>query len=202
MNRSDVSPGVWYYGLAVFIIIIGFAAFAGFMYQGISDIQNDLMQMKAPGTAKINLSEAGVYTIFYENRSYLNSSIYNTAEKMPNLHISMKEMATGSDLAVHAPDKSITYSLGDRSGRSIMAFDVIRPGVYQINASYFGSEGEEVVLAVGKGIEQGMMSSIIFSIAALISSIALAAIIVYTTYRERKTAFSRIEEEERMMRGG
>jgi len=202
MNRSDVSPGVWYYGLAVLIIIIGFAAFAGFMYQGILNIQNDLIQMKAPGTSMLNLSEAGEYTIFYENRSYLNGSIYSTADQMPKLHVSLKDMATGSDLVLHPPDESITYSLGDRNGRSVMAFDVIRPGVYQINASYFGSEGGEFVLAVGKGIEQGMLSSIIFSIAALISSIALAAIIVYTTYRKRKTAFSRIEEEERMMRGG
>lgn len=202
MNRSDVSPGVWHYGLAVFIIIIGFAAFAGFMYQGILDIQNDLIQIKAPGTAKLNLSEAGEYTIFYENRSYLNGSIYSTADQLAKLHISLKEMATGSDLVVHAPDESITYSLGDRSGRSIMAFEILRPGIYQLNASFSTSEGEEVVLAIGKGIAQNMLSSIIFSIAALFSSIALAAIVVYTTYKKRKSAFSRIEEEERIMRGG
>jgi hypothetical protein len=202
MNRNDVSPGIWYYGLAVLIIVIGFAAFAGFMYQGISNTQNDLVQMKAPGTVKLNLSEAGEYTIFYENRSFLNGSIYNTSEEVPNLHVSLKEMATGNDLAVHASEERLTYSLGERSGRSIMAFEVIRPGIYQVNASYSGSEREVVVLAIGKEIAEGMLSSIIFSIAAMVSSIALAAIIVYTTYRKRKTAFSKIEEEERMMIGG
>ncbi|MCX6678171.1 MAG: hypothetical protein NTU95_09545 [Methanothrix sp.] len=29
MNGKIVQPGIWYYGLAVLIIIIGFVAFAG-----------------------------------------------------------------------------------------------------------------------------------------------------------------------------
>ncbi|MDD4579841.1 MAG: hypothetical protein PHF80_04110 [Methanothrix sp.] len=202
MNRNDVSPAVWHYGLAVLVIVIGFAAFAGFMYQGISNMQNDLLQMKAPSTAELNLSEAGEYTIFYENKSYLNGTIYNTDEEIPNLHVSLKEMATGNDLAVHASSESLTYSIGDRSGRSIMAFEVARPGIYQVNASYSGSEGPQVVLAIGKGMAEGMLSSIIFSIAALVLSIAIAAAIVYTTYRKRKKAFSKIIEEESMIRGG
>lgn len=202
MNRNDVSPAAWYYGLAVLIIVIGFAAFAGFMYQGISNMQNDLLQMKAPGAAELNLSEAGEYTIFYENKSYLDGTVYNTEEEMPNLHVSLKEMATGNDLALHASNESLTYNIGDRSGRSIMAFEVARPGIYQLDASYSGGEGPQVVLAIGKGMAEGMLSSIIFSIAALISSIAIAAAIVYTTYRKRKKAFSKIAEEERMIRGG
>lgn len=202
MNRNDVSPAVWYYGLAVLIIVIGFAAFAGFMYQGISNMQNDLLQMKAPGAAELNLSEAGEYTIFYENKSYLDGTVYNTEEEMPNLHVSLKEMATGNDLALHASNESLTYNIGDRSGRSIMAFEVARPGIYQLDASYSGGEGPQIVLAIGKGMAEGMLSSIIFSIAALISSIAIAAAIVYTTYRKRKKAFSKIAEEERMIRSG
>jgi hypothetical protein len=202
MNRNDVSPGVWRYGLAVLIIIIGFAGFAGFMYQGVSIMHNDLIQMKAPGTAMLNLSEAGEYTVFYENRSFLDGNIYDTPEQIPDLHVSITEVATGSDLAVHASDESITYGLGDRSGRSIMAFEIIRPGLYQVNASYSKGKGENVVLAIGKGIAQGMLSSIIFSISALVFSIALAAVIVYITYKKRKTAFLKIEEEERMIRGG
>jgi len=202
MNKNDVSPTVWYYGLAVLIIVIGFAAFAGFMYLGISNMQNDLLQMKAPGAVEMNLSGAGEYTIFYENKSYLNGTIYNTDERMPGLHISLKEVATGDDLVVSAPNESLTYSIGDRSGRSIMVFEVARPGIYQVNASYPESEGPQVVLAIGKGMAEGMLSSIIFSIAALVSSIAIAAAIVYTTYRKRKKAFLMIEEEERQIRGG
>ena len=201
MNRNNVSPNIWYYGLAVLIIFIGFAAFAGFIYYGISDAQSGLLQMVAPAGADLFLSEPGEYIIFYENNSFINGKFYSTGEQIPGLEIRVREKATGLNLSTYPAKGSFTYSLGSRSGRSIMAFTALRAGIYQVNASYSGRAGPEVVLAIGKGMVEGIFSSIMISMAALFGSIAIAAAISYVTYRRRKEAFLKLEEEERLIRG-
>jgi hypothetical protein len=201
MNSNNVQPNVWYYGLAVLIIFIGFAAFAGSIYAGISDAGSGLMQIVAPASVDLNLSEPGEYIIFYENNSYINGKFYSTSEQIPGLEIHLREKATGLDLATYPAKGSFTYSLDNRNGRSIMAFTALRAGIYQVNASYSGSAGPEVVLAIGKGVIEGMFSSFIISMAALFGSIAIAALISYVTYSRRKKALLKFEEEERIMRG-
>ncbi|MDQ1261579.1 MAG: hypothetical protein QG575_760 [Euryarchaeota archaeon] len=36
MNNNNAAPGIWYYGLAVLTIFIGFAAFAGSIYSTVA----------------------------------------------------------------------------------------------------------------------------------------------------------------------
>ena len=200
-NSNNIQPGIGYYGLAVLIIVLGFAAFAGSIYSGITDAESGLLQMVAPGGANLFLKEPGEYIIFYENNSYLNGTLYSTGEQMSGLEILVKEKATGIDLATYPAKSSFTYSLGNRSGRSIMAFTTPRAGIYQVNASYSGRAGPRIVLAIGKGIVEGIFSSIIISLAALFGSIVIAAVITFVTYRRRKRAFLKQEEEERLIRG-
>ena len=200
-NSNNIQPGIGYYGLAVLIIVLGFAAFAGSIYSGITDAERGLLQMVAPGGANLFLKEPGEYTIFYENNSYLDGKFYSTGEQMSGLEILVKERSTGIDLATYPAKSSFTYSLGNRSGRSIMAFTTPRAGIYQVNASYSGRAGPRIVLAIGKGIVEGIFSSIMISMAALFGSIAIAAVITFVTYRRRKRAFLKQEEEERLMRG-
>ena len=201
MDRNNVQPGIWYYGLAVLVIVLGFAAFAGSIYSGITDAESGLLQIAAPGGAELNLSEPGEYIIFYENNSYLDGKFYSTGEQISGLEVHVREKATGLDVATYPAKSSLTYSLGSRSGRSIMAFKVERAGDYQVNASYSGKEGPRIVLAIGKGMIEGIFSSIMISMAALFGSIAIAAVITFVTYRRRKKAFQKQEEEERLMMG-
>ena len=85
MDTRNVQPSIWYYGLAVLIIIVGFVAFAGYLFSGASSIGSGMMQMTAPGNAEMNLKEPGEYTIYYESQSYFNGSVYNTAGRIPSL---------------------------------------------------------------------------------------------------------------------
>lgn len=201
MHRNNVSPGIWYYGLAVLVIVLGFAVFAGSIYSGITDAESGLLQIAAPGDADLNISEPGEYIIFYENNSYMNDQFYSTSEQISGLEIHVREKATDLDLATYPAKSSFTYSLGSRSGRSIMAFTTQRAGIYQVNTSYSGIAGPRIVLAIGKGIVEGIFSSIVISLAALFGSIVIAAVITFVTYRRRKKAFLKQEEEERLMRG-
>ena len=62
--------------------------------------------------------------------------------------------------------------------------------------------GPEIILAVGKGMAEGLFSSIALSMALLFGSIVLASIVAYSTFSRRKRAFLKREEEERLMRQG
>ncbi len=202
MKGDDVSPSLWYYALAVLIVISGFAAFAGLLYSGISGSVEGLIQIKAPGNAELNLSGSGEWTVFYENNSYFDGKIYSTGEEISGLEIQVREKATGLDLAVYPAKVSHSYSLGSRSGRSILAFQAERAGLYQINSSYSARIGPEIILSVGKGMAEGLISSIAISMALLFGSIVLASIVAYYTFSRRKRAFLKREEDERMMRQG
>jgi hypothetical protein len=201
LDRNNVQPGIWYYGLAVLVIVLGFAAFAGSIYSGITDAESGLLQMVAPGSADLFLREPGEYTIFYENNSYMDGKFYSTGEQISGLEVHVREKATGFDLATYPAKGSFTYSLGSRSGRSIMAFKIERAGNYLVNASHSGNEGPNIVLALGKGMVEGIFSSIIISMAALFGSIAIAAVISFVTYSRRKKAFLKLKEDERLMTG-
>ena len=200
MKGNDVSPSLWYYALAVLIVVSGFAGFAGLLYSGISGSVEGLMQIKAPGNAELNLSGSGEWTVFYENNSYFDGKVYSTGEEISGLEILVREKATGLDLAVYPAKVSHSYSLGSRSGRSILAFQAERAGLHQINSSYSGSSGPEIILAIGKGMAEGLFSSIALSMALLFGSIVLASIVAYYTFSRRKRAFLEREEEERLMR--
>ncbi|HOU71329.1 MAG TPA: hypothetical protein PKY20_07500 [Methanothrix sp.] len=202
MKGDDVSPSLWYYALAVLIVVSGFAAFAGLLYSGISGSVEGLIQIKAPGNAELNLSGSGEWTVFYENNSYFDGKIYSTGEEISGLEIQVREKATGLDLAVYPAKVSHSYSLGSRSGRSILAFQAERAGLYQINSSYSARIGPEIILSVGKGMAEGLISSIAISMALLFGSIVLASIVAYYTFSRRKRAFLKREEDERMMRQG
>ncbi len=121
MNNSNVQPSIWYYGLAVLIIIIGFVAFAGYIFTGISSLESGLMQIAAPGNAEMDLKEPGDYTIYYESQSYFNGRVYDTGGQIPGLKISVSEKASGQTLATNTATGT-TYSIGSRSGQSITAF--------------------------------------------------------------------------------
>lgn len=201
MNDRNIQPSIWYYGLAMMIIVIGFLAFAGLIYSGVSNIESGLVQIAAPGDTDLDLKEPGEYTLFYENQSYFNGSIYNTAEQIPALQISVSEKASGQTLATY-PASGSTYSMGGRNGRSVMSFNVEKTGIYWINASYPKEPGPEVVLAVGRGFIDGIFYFVFTALALLFGAIAIAAFISYKTYTRRKKALLSQKEEERQIRGG
>ena len=101
MNGRNVQPSIWYYGLAVLVIIIGFVAFAGLSSPVVSGIGSGLVQMTAPGIADLDLKEPGEYTLFRE--SELSSTAASTVQpsRYQRLQIVVSEKASGQTLATY-----------------------------------------------------------------------------------------------------
>ena len=184
MSDLDVPLVRWYYGLAVLVLAIGFSIFAWSLFSGINGLTGGLVQIVAPGTSDVNLKEAGEYTIFYENQSYVDGRFFYTGDNIPGLQIKVIEKSTGNKLSTYSSPGSLTYSMGSRFGRAILAFRVSRPGIYQLSAYYPSDhEGHQVVLAVGHGFIEGILSTVTISLAAFFGSLIIAAALAITIYK-------------------
>ena len=115
--------------------------------------------------------------------------------------IDVSEKASGQTVATHTATGT-TYSIGSRTGQSITAFTVERPGIYWINTSYPKEPGPEVVLAVGRGFVEDIFYLAIVAMVILFGSIVIAAIITIVTYTRRRKAILSLKEEEKLIRGG
>jgi len=190
-------------GLAIIIVVAGFAIFGWTIFSGISGIGEDFIQMTAPGTKDLDLSEVGEYTIFYENLSVVGGRLYSTGDAVPEgLEIEVVDLSSGEKVDLRSPTGSSTYSFGGRSGRSIAAFVVDHPGAYRMKAQYPpGRGGPEVVLAIGSGFFGKVMTVVLISSASLFGSVIIAAAILISAARRRQREEERLQEEERLIRG-
>jgi hypothetical protein len=190
-------------GLAALIVIAGFLIFGWTVFSAISGIGDDFIQMTAPGTKEFDLSEVGEYTIFFENLSVVGGRLYSTGDAVPSgLEIEVVDLSSGEKVDLWSPKGSFSYSFGGRSGRSIAAFAIDHPGVYRMTAWYSpGREGPEVVLAIGHGFFEKVISAVLISFVALFGSVIIAAIILISAARRRQREEVRLREEGRLIRG-
>ncbi len=141
--------------------IIGGIALVVVFALGIIRLGSDLERVVVPGSQELELSETGTYTIFYEYESTVGGVDYSTGSTPPNLRIEIERVDDGADIPVRSAGFSTNYDLWDRAGESIRRFDVDRPGTYLITAEYAdGSDGEEIVLAIGEGVGRGILTSV------------------------------------------
>jgi hypothetical protein len=202
MSDLDVASSPWYYGLAVLVLVIGLSIFAWSLFSGITGLTAGLIQIVAPGTSDLDLKEAGEYTVFYENQSYADGRFFSTGDNIPGLQIEVIEKSTGNKLSTYPPSGSLTYRMGSRFGRAILAFRVNSPGVYLLRASYPpGRVGSQVVLAVGRGFMEGILFTVAISLVAFFGSLIIAAALVITVHKRRHQVQERLREEERLIRG-
>lgn len=180
----------------------GIALSISTMMSGISSLGSEMQQVVVPGESDLQLLEAGEYTIFYENQSVVDGRIYSTDEDIPGLQIEVKNKTTGMKVEAYSPKGSFSYSFGGRSGRSVLAFNIEQPGIYELSAGYpVGTNGPQAVLAVGHGLAGNIVSGIMLPMALFFGSIAVAIIIVIMTYLKRHEASKSAEEEERKIKG-
>lgn len=193
MKLGNKRPRKWWYVISVLIFIIGISAFVLWLVNGLSGITNGSQQFVVPGKSEIFLSEPGKYEIFYEYRSVVNGKVYLTEENLSGLQCTLKDRSTDQFISMENPSINSNYSLGGRAGISVLEFTVKKAGIYDLSAQYSsGKEGQEVVLAIGKGIGGKISGVIIVGIAIFILTIALSIIVFVVTFLMRRRIIPRI----------
>lgn len=189
-------------GLAALVVLAGLFIFGWTIFSAISEIGDGLTRIEAPGTSELNLQEVGDYTIYYENRSFLDGRFYSAGEGVPpGLVIEVVDLSTGEGVDLRPPAGEVTYDFAGRSGRSIATFEVQRPGTFRIDSVYpAGSEGPKAILAIGTDFFRGALYKIGLGLAALFGSIAAGAAILISASRRREREEERLREENRLIR--
>jgi hypothetical protein len=198
MDKQTTGSSRWYYGFAVFVLVLGCLAATTITVLGTRGLPSliaeahDLSRMTLvviPGSAEVTFPETGAYAVYYEYRSVVDGVEYiGSSETPPALVCSLTSNATGEELPV-VPDYVETngYSVGrgSRVGVLAMSITINEPGTYTFSCRYPDDRPEpRVVLAVGHnivwelfGIAARPLGSIVVSVAVVFSS-AVAAIII------------------------
>lgn len=189
MTPQVIRPSRWYYLLSLLVVAIGAALFFVITIKGVSSIPEKLTQMEAPGMREMTFNEKGKYTIFYEHQSVMDGRVYDTGGNLSGLWLNVVSKETNTPLALTQPSVSTSYTVGNRSGVSVLEFNIDRPGVYQVMATHHGNnEQQEVVLAIGHGVTSTITVTVIGALAAMFGSIIVALIIGVFTFIKRRKA--------------
>jgi hypothetical protein len=70
------SPSRYWYLIAVLVFLAGFAGMAMVLFNQLSKLGDDLVQIVVPGERELTL-EAGSYTIFHERQSIVDGRIFS-----------------------------------------------------------------------------------------------------------------------------
>lgn len=190
MNVSPmVKPTWWFYVLGVVVILTGVSYFAYALFHGITHITDNLTQVVVPGEKDLTLMAKLEYTIFLEEQSVADGRIYSTRrESLEGLTCSVTSQTTGKKIDTHRATTSTTYTVGGRSGRSVLAFITEEAGIYRVSCDYSeGGQGPTAVLAVGSGVTEGIFKTVFQSLAAMFGggAIGIGIILVVFFQRER-----------------
>ncbi|HXP02852.1 MAG TPA: hypothetical protein VN808_01950 [Stellaceae bacterium] len=174
------------YFLAPIPVILGLAIAGWLAWTEIAALQNALTRMVVPGTSVLTLHEAGTYTIFHEADSVVDGKLYS-APNIAGLSVSVTAEANGQAIAVVEPGFSSSYSIGGHSGKSVLAFDIAKPGRYRLGAAYSGGRTEpQTVLAVSRGFLGRLIGAIFGAIGSVFAGFIAALVLVLTTYFRRR----------------
>lgn len=180
-----VSSGQWYYGLAVMMLVIGFSVFVWSLFSGITGLTSGLIQIIGPGASELNLNEAGEYTVFYENQSYVDGRFFSTGDNISCLQIEIIEKSTGSRLSTYSPPSSLTYSMGGRFGKAIPTFQVRSPGIISLERiTLLDTRDHRWFWRLGHGFMEGILSTVAISLVVFFGSLIIAAALAITTYKK------------------
>ena len=189
--QTPSMPGRKWYWIAGAVGVSGVAAFTILLLSSLSGLGDDLLQMKAPGTAEYIFHEPGRYTVFHEHESVFEGAYFSTAEVVSGLVLRIKPSAGGKAITVNAATMNASYNLSGRSGVAIFEFDIADPGPYRIDARYAdGANKPVIILAIGHDFTGALLSLIFSGLGLLFGGLGGAGVIAVITYLKRERALS------------
>lgn len=174
------------YVVAALIFVAGLAAAGTFLVLRLRDLGSGLHQVVVPGVAELRLEEVGGYTIFHETGATVDGRYYASGE-VSGLAVSVLA-PDGRSVEVHAPGSTTSYEFGGREGRSILAFEIDRPGTYVLSGEYPDGAGTDVVLGVAHGLGRRLALTIAGTLALAFGPAAVAVCLAAVTFLRRYRA--------------
>lgn len=159
--------------------------FAAFLFLRLRSLGDELPQIVVPGSAELQLSQPGTYTIFHEAESTVDGRYYAPSD-VSGLYITVTSVEAGREVPLEEPGGETTYSVSGRSGRAVLVFDIAEPGLYQVAGTYEGGEGSATVIAVGHSFGRKLLMTIVGAIGIGLIGLLLALTIAVVTFVRRR----------------
>lgn len=171
--------------------LIALAGFAGALFYAMprfSAANSATIRVVVPGNAVLTLDKVGRYTIYHEKKSTVDGRYY-ASETVNGLRLDLADEATREPVALTEPAMQSSYTIGNRSGTSIYAFEIDRPGRYRLAADLAdGRKEPKAVLAIEHGMLGEMFSLIFGTIAIAFAGLGVAGAIVLAVLWRRSKA--------------
>ena len=181
----DKSPLV----LGIVVILVGVGLFVYFLLTGIFHITDNLTQVLVPGEADLSLRANLKYTIFLEEQSVVNGQIFSIRQTPNGLKCHVQGESTSAEVPLRPSQTSLNYNVNGRSGHSVLEFTPQAAGTYHLTCGYEeGQLGPKVVLAVGSGFGQKLVSTLIKCFAAMFGGGILGAVLLISAFRKLQRA--------------
>ena len=201
MNHQTAKPGRLPYLFALVIFVVGVYIGADHISRGMRgirgsaedlDLPRSKHRMAVPGKRDLTFTEPGDYAIFYEYQTTFNKRSYSTGEDFPDLEYTFTHKQSGDPVALTPCFATESYTINDRSGRSVFVFELDRPGVYEFSAKYpKARHGPGIVLAFRDGSILKMLDStavFLRGIGIATAAFIISAIVALRTLVKRKAA--------------
>jgi hypothetical protein len=201
-QATPIRPSAWYYWLAPLLLVAGISlSFLEFQY-GMPRLSDALTQVVVPGQATLTLKHGKLYTVYYEVHTVLNGKTYNTNAVLSGLQCQVRSTDGGNAVALRPPPNGpTTYSVGNRSGSSLLEFSVAQDGPYDFSCAYEEqSQGRDVVLAVGYGVGIRIVKTVFLVFFGIIGGAALAVLSFFWVYIRRDNAIARAAAQAQLSR--
>lgn len=185
---DSIKPSKLLYAFSGLIFIVGIISFVVVLVTGIISSMNCINnRVVVPGTDTIELKEPGNYTIYFEYRSVVNGKVYDTSN-INGLVCKLRDTETGEYVKLENSSSNSTYTVNGREGQSLFSFSINKAGIYEIDAVYESGEGEEAVLAIGKGFVLVLVRTILICFGIFFAAIGGSIVLFVYTFRKRNKA--------------
>lgn len=191
-KATRIRPSLWHclWGLPLFLIGGAFSAYT--LFHGIVHVMDSLRQVVVPGSAELHL-QRGWYTLFLEEQSVVNGRIYSTTQSVGGLGCRVSSVQNGSAVPIRKSSFSTSYSVGERSGHSVLEFPIQQEGRYTLACDYGESaRGPEVVVAVGSGAGEAISRTVVGGLAGFFGGGGAAVIVVLVVVLRREREKKRL----------
>ena len=180
-------PAAGWYAAAALVAVAALGAAGAFVYHRVTVMTARLIHVVVPGEAELSLDEPGSYTIFHEYRSVINGKVYY-ANRLSGLRVTLRA-PDGGRVALKSPSATSRYSISNRAGVSVFAFEAAEPGTYRLAASYEdGRRTPQTVLAIGTGFVRDIIMTVVATLTIMFGGVGIAIAVAAITYRARKRA--------------
>lgn len=174
--------------VAGLIALAGFAGALFYLMPRLSTADSAMIRVVVPGNAVLTLDKPGRYTIYHEKKSTVDGRYY-ASENVSGLQLRLGDEATGQPVTLTEPAVTSTYEIGNKTGSSIFAFEIDRPGRYRLAADLAGGRSEpKAVLAIEQGMLGEMFSLIFGTMAIAFAGLGIAGAVVLVVLWRRSKA--------------